>query len=173
MSIVSGSMLLGRESKFDPSTPVGTYVGSQGGYFAGTFSLGAETYALFMSPLAYVTKKAWKTSGTSTSGISSSNGFANTEAMNNSSHPAAEYVRGLSAEGFTDWFMPSRVEAELVYDGYIAGSPGSPSGLQRFWTSEQVSSTNAYFQRLDIDESGNVGKTNAYQVWPVRRLLLA
>jgi hypothetical protein len=67
----------------------------QGGYYAGLISHtanGVATHALIISPKAVgsALNLAWKTANTASSGTTSVfDGWANSEAMNNASHPAA------------------------------------------------------------------------------------
>jgi hypothetical protein len=93
-----------------------------GGFYAGQISTtgnGVATHYLIIAPKATGqagTGRAWKTTETATAGTSSViDGFANSEAMNNASHPAAQFCRGLSIGGFTDWYLPSKNEIEIVY----------------------------------------------------------
>jgi hypothetical protein len=109
--------------------PVGTPYG--GGYVAGFISHtanGNPTHALIVAPRAtgatgsgytLSTTYQWKTSAASTAGVSSVfDGKANTTAIVTAgiaSHPAAEFCVNLSIEGFTDWYLPSRLELEIGY----------------------------------------------------------
>lgn len=108
----------------------------EGGYFAGTISHtanGVATHALIVAPRAtgasgsfgagnqytLTTNYKWKTTLTSTTGTTSVfDGFANTAAMETAgiaSHPAANFCRGLSIGGFSDWYLPSRDELDIAY----------------------------------------------------------
>jgi hypothetical protein len=102
-----------------------------GGYFAGYISHTADgnpTHALIVAPRAtgatgtgytLTTNLAWKTAGTTTAGTNSAfDGAANTAAMVTAviaDHPAAEFCVNLSIGGFTDWYLPSRLEQEIAY----------------------------------------------------------
>ena len=87
-----------------------------GGFFIGQIVVSGLTYNLIVSPASSLAYKQWKTSATSTPGtLSLNDGFANSEAMNNASHPAAQYCRSLNIGGFTDWYLPARDELELFY----------------------------------------------------------
>ena len=100
----------------------------QGGFFAGYISHTANsvaTHLLIVAPAAtgasgtgytLTTMKQWKTSNTTTSGTTSDfDGSANSASMNNASHPAAQFCEGLSIDGYTDWYMPSRYEQDIAY----------------------------------------------------------
>jgi hypothetical protein len=109
--------------------PVGTPYG--GGYVAGFISTSANniaTHALIVAPRAtgatgtgytLTTMLAWKTASTTTADTASSfDGAANTAAMVTAGiadHPAANFCVGLSINGFTDWYLPSRYELDIAY----------------------------------------------------------
>lgn len=90
----------------------------EGGFFAGQINDGGTIYDLIVAPKSSGenSSKQWKTSNTSTSGTSSTtDGPSNTTAMNNASHPAAQFCAGLSIGGYTDWYMPAKDELEVLY----------------------------------------------------------
>ena len=103
----------------------------QGGFFAGYISHtanGVATHSLIVAPAAtgatgpgYIltSGKEWKTSNTTTAGTTSDfNGAANTAAMVTAGialHPAAQFCTGLSIGGYTDWYMPARLELDIAY----------------------------------------------------------
>jgi len=92
-----------------------------GGYFAGQISTagnGTADFNLVVGPIAsaYNSSRQWKTSATSTAGTSSViNGPANSAAMNDANHPAAQFCEGLTIGGFSDWYMPAVNEVEICY----------------------------------------------------------
>jgi hypothetical protein len=91
-----------------------------GGYFAGQISTagnGIADYNLVVGPVASAQSTLqWQTSPTSTSGTSSViNGPANSAAMNDASHPAAQFCEGLTIGGYSDWYMPAKNELEICY----------------------------------------------------------
>lgn len=94
-----------------PGTPFG------GGFYAGRIAIDGQTYALVVAPKADgETRLPWKTEWTATAGTSSLNdGLANSEEMNDDAHPAAQFCRGLTIGGFSDWYLPSRDELEVLY----------------------------------------------------------
>ena len=99
---------------------VPTVAGSayQGGFFAGKIVVGGSTYALVVAPKASgeSLSKQWKTSNDTTAGtLSLNDGLSNSNAMNNASHPAAQFCRALTIGGYSDWYLPSRDELEIVY----------------------------------------------------------
>jgi hypothetical protein len=96
----------------------------EGGYFAGAISSsanGVATHGLIVAPAASGYNGQGllqlKTSNTSTAGTTSPfDGAANSAAMNNASHPAAQYCEGLSIGGYSDWYLPARYELDIAYE---------------------------------------------------------
>jgi hypothetical protein len=112
-----GSSALSAESNsVTPALLIGSALG--GGYFAGQIGVsGVATHNLIVGPVASTqTQLQWKIVATSTTGTSSNiNGPANSAAMNDISHPAAQFCEGLSVGGFSDWYMPAKNELEICY----------------------------------------------------------
>lgn len=96
----------------------------QGGYYAGLISHtanGVASHALIISPKAFglALNLAWKSANTATSGTTSVfDGWANSEAMNNASHPAAQFCRTLSIGGYDDWYLPATQEWDVLYRSF-------------------------------------------------------
>lgn len=92
-----------------------------GGFFAGQISTagnGVADYNLVVGPIASAenSSKQWKTTRTTTAGTNSViDGPANSAAMNNASHPAAQFCEGLTIGGFSDWYSPAQNELEICY----------------------------------------------------------
>jgi hypothetical protein len=91
----------------------------EGGYYAGQIGVsGVATHNLVVGPVASAqsASKQWKTTDTTTAGTTSViDGPANSTAMNNASHPAAQFCEGLTIGGFSDWYMPAKNELEVCY----------------------------------------------------------
>lgn len=99
-----------------PDPAIGSTLG--GGFYGGKINDGGTEYFLIVSPKSSGenSSKQWKTSNTATSGTTSTtDGPSNTSAMNNASHPAAQFCAGLSIGGFTDWYMPAQDELEVLH----------------------------------------------------------
>jgi hypothetical protein len=100
-----------------PPTVIGQAFG--GGYYAGQIGVSSvATHYIVVGPVASAQNLTvqWKTSNTSTAGTNSDiDGPANSTAMNNASHPAAQFCEGLTVGGFTDWYMPAKNELEVCY----------------------------------------------------------
>lgn len=92
-----------------------------GGFFAGQISTAGNSiadYNLVVGPVASAesSSKQWKTSNTSTAGTSSViDGPANSTAMNDATHPAAQFCEAVTTGGFSDWYMPAVNELEVCY----------------------------------------------------------
>jgi Protein of unknown function (DUF1566) len=110
--------LMGTTDATGPTT-IGQAFG--GGFYAGKISVagnGIASHYLIVAPKATGenSSRQWKTTNTSTAGTSSLiDGPANSAAMNNASHPAAQFCEGLTIGGFSDWYMPARNELEVLY----------------------------------------------------------
>lgn len=138
-----------------------------GGRYVGEITYpNGNKYRLILAPKSTSAVRQWKTSATgpetwmgdyATLNINTSlvfwDGFANTQAMNSATYPAAQYVRGLNISGFTDWYLPSYWEARLIWDNLYRnffsnqrfGVPDSENiqdinGAAGWWTSSEFSS---------------------------------
>jgi hypothetical protein len=101
-----------------PSPPLVIGQAYGGGYYAGQIGVGGvATHNLVVGPVASAqTTAQWKNANTSTTGTDSViDGPANSAAMNNASHPAAQFCEGRTIGGFSDWYMPARNEVEICY----------------------------------------------------------
>ena len=88
----------------------------EGGYFAGVIRVRDCAYLILAAPKSTDCSVRFKTQRSGTPGIHRVNdGWVNTNAMNDSEHPAAQYCRNLNVGRHTDWYLPSRDELELCY----------------------------------------------------------
>lgn len=171
--------VIAAKAGFDPSTPIGTFVPSQGGYFIGVI-IYADTrkFALFLPENATgsTTGLRWKTTGTGTAGTQSlDDGVANVDAMavaGLSLHPAGEWCRGLTTQGFTDWYLPALNELLLA----IGNNSSLPSGERYEDTLYYLSSTEnsanvaQAFRVRPLDNSQLSSNKNAASGFPVRAI---
>ena len=103
------------------ATPIAVGDAFGGGFFAGQISTagnGIADYNLVIGPVASAQSGGvrWKTTNTTTAGTSSViDGPANSAAMNDASHPAAQFCEAVTAGSFTDWYMPAKNELEVCY----------------------------------------------------------
>jgi hypothetical protein len=112
------SPLSAASNSVTPTPVIGAAFG--GGFFAGQISTAGNSiadYNLVVGPVASAQSTLqWKTTNTNTAGTSSViDGPANSTAMNDASHPAAQFCEGLTIGGFSDWYMPAKNELEVCY----------------------------------------------------------
>lgn len=171
MSItLSGTTITYNDSSFQTTAPKGPGMYVSGGIYLGIFS----TYHLLVSTYNYETTKQWKTINDSSSGTSSADdGLANTNAMNNTTHPAAYYCATTmdGVGGVSDWYFPAKNELNMIYEsgGVVGGRVRSS-----YWSSTENNSTVSWNQNFgDGTQNRDLNtKTNTYCVRPVRRLSL-
>jgi hypothetical protein len=92
----------------------------EGGFYAGQISTagnGIADYNLVVGPVssAQNASKQYRTSIASGDPTSVIDGPANSAAMNDASHPAAQFCEALTVGGFSDWYMPAINELEVCY----------------------------------------------------------
>ena len=96
----------------------------QGGFYAGLISHtanGVATHALIVAPKTSgsLLNVAWKSTNTTSAGTTSVyDGWANSEAMNNASHPAAQFCCSLTIGGYDDWYLPAAQEWDILYRAF-------------------------------------------------------
>lgn len=160
-------------TSFIPTTP-GTPFG--GGLYAGQITEDdGITYAIIVAPKAQGGEAsgtlAWKTTQTTTTGTDSlNNGFNNTAAMvaaGISLHPAAQFCKGLSINGYTDWYLPAKDELNLIYT-----NQGSLDAFVQnyYWSSTQNSSGTSWYQYFNTGYQTTNSKATTGYVRGVRRV---
>jgi hypothetical protein len=94
--------------------------------------------------------------------------------------PAALAATGYELNGYTDWFLPSKSELNLMYENLAdPDDNGSNSGPMDqynvggfasnfYWSSSQSSSYFAWFQYFDDGSQGDLNKNYTYRVRAVR-----
>jgi uncharacterized repeat protein (TIGR02543 family) len=111
----------------------------------------------------------WKTTLTSTPGTSVAigSGYTNTyTAMTGSEHPAAEVTRNANHGGYSDWFLPSKGELNLMY-GQKEVIGGLESGS--YWSSSGISASGVWSQDFATGQQIDFfGKDNFRRVRAVR-----
>ena len=115
---INGMLFNGGFTFVPPPLAIGVAYG--GGYYAGQISTagnGVADYNLVVGPVASAQNKLrFKTSNSADSGTASAiDGPSNSTAMNDASHPAAYFCKGLTIGGFSDWYMPAKNELEVCY----------------------------------------------------------
>jgi hypothetical protein len=116
---------------------------------------GVATHNFFVGPLASShSSLRWKTTNTTTAGTTSViDGPANSTAMNNASHPAAQFCKGLTIGGYSDWYMPAQNELEVCYFNLKPSTQANTTG--------SGINPNAVPARASNYTSGNPARTSA------------
>ncbi len=115
----------------------------------------------------------WKTSRTETPGTSTAigSGYRNTyTAMAGTQHPAAEVVRNATHGGYTDWFLPSKDELNLMHENlHDIADPVGGFASGSYWSSSEGRSYSAWYQDFRSGaQGGNRKGVNFYRVRAVR-----
>lgn len=89
----------------------------QGGFYAGAFKINGELFGLIVSPKnkGEFDKFTWGKAGTKINATSCCDGLSNTRAMAEAENETAKQILALDIDDFTDWYIPSRDELELMY----------------------------------------------------------
>ena len=87
-----------------------------GGTFSAPIPNGVATHNIVVSPLATGGgTMQWKTSNTISTNPDGYDGYANSVALYTAGHTAAIFCRDLTIGGYTDWYLPSMQEIEILY----------------------------------------------------------
>jgi len=88
-----------------------------GGFYMGTICAAGSCYYLIMAPNATGCAACkWKTTRTNSGGpCCAADGYCNTYAFDNSTHPAANWTATRSIGGFSDWYLPASSELGALY----------------------------------------------------------
>jgi hypothetical protein len=100
-----------------PLPAIGSAFG--GGFYAGQISTAGNSvadYNLVVGPVSSAQNSAKQfATGSGSDPTSVIDGPANSAAMNDATHPAAQFCEAVTAGGFTDWYMPAKNELEVCY----------------------------------------------------------
>jgi hypothetical protein len=144
---------------------VGSFI--QGGYYLGVFN----NNHVIVAPKSTEVTRQWKTTQTATSGTASTtDGLANSNAMNNTTHPAANYCRTLTTGDYTDWYLPAKDEISFLYQNRANMPSGQGFVSGDYWSSTEYSSTNAWNQHFSDGSQDFYNKTYSYYVRAVRKI---
>lgn len=92
-----------------------------GGFYAGRIRIDSREYAIVVAPKAAGEHKptVWHSKYDDVPGAKSwFDGLANTRAMADAGSKVAAWALSLSIGGFTDWYLPSVDELEIVYRAF-------------------------------------------------------
>lgn len=151
---------------------------SQGGYYVGSVVVGSITYGILVSPISTQSPSllAWKTTNTTTAGTTSLvDGLSNSNNMNDVNHPAAKYCLDLSSGGYTDWYLPSRDELNLIYVNRLSLPAGERHELFGYYSSSEFAADSAWRQNFADGTQlfdNAFPKTGASRVRAVRRFII-
>jgi len=81
---------------------------------------------------------------------------------------AARVCRNLSLNGFSDWFLPSKNELNLMYTNLKSNVAANFTGTKYYWTSTEYSEGQAWYQNFGTGAQYYFSKTQAYYVRAVR-----
>lgn len=89
----------------------------EGGFYAGIISINGERHVLIVAPKAEgeSERMPWGEAGKTIEANSCFDGQANTQAMADAGSELAKWAQGLDINGYTDWYIPSRDELEILY----------------------------------------------------------
>lgn len=163
--------------------PIGEAFG--GGYLAALMPAPeGKFYALIVAPKAegQKDKVKRKTASTKTEGAASPiDGFANSEAMNNHKHPAAQFCRSLRIGGFDDWHLPASAEQAAIWANLgpnhtpvSAFQKGAAEAFDKrwYWSSTEFGSGYAWAQDFSDGIQGYGYEFNVYRCRAVRKILI-
>jgi hypothetical protein len=157
-----------------------------GGYFAGAYLENGVPHALIVAPKAGGEAEAlkWGADG-ETSARSPTDGLANSDAINDDSHPAARFCRALTIGGFTDWHLPALNQMSVLRDNLTpendhvpvqttaeAFKEGGPEAFETddvYWTSTERSAGYAWSQHVYYGTQGDNLKGWRCRVRAVRK----
>lgn len=107
------------QRKFAAPIPADIGAAYGGGYFAGQLNLGGVVYNLVVSDqsVGQAINKKWGPVGVETGYTSYDNGAPSSAALAalGSSYEAATFCENLNTGGFTDWYLPSQNEMNIIY----------------------------------------------------------
>lgn len=148
----------------------------QGGFYIGNITDGDLLYYLVLAPKAtgQSSSLTYKTTASDDTGTdSTTNGLANSNAINDASHPAAQFCRGLTIGGFNDWYLPSKDELNVAYTNRasVGGGDALDADATPYWSStEHSTNTSAWAQTFDFGTQTGNTKTNLRRARAIRRV---
>jgi hypothetical protein len=87
-----------------------------GGFFCNLFAANGDVFALIVAPKQEgETKGTWGEYGVRNDAIHFGDGVSNTNYLAEKGSAIALFAKGLTINGFSDWYIPSRDEVEMCY----------------------------------------------------------
>ncbi|BAE49262.1 DUF1566 domain-containing protein [Paramagnetospirillum magneticum] len=157
-----------------------------GGYFAGIYLEYGALMALIVAPKdeGEAESLEWGPSG-KTDARSLIDGLANSEAINDGAHPAAQFCRSLRIGGFDDWHLPAldqmtvlranltpendHVPEQTSAEAFKEGGSEAFEIDDCYWTSTEWGSGSAWVQRFGYGNQDGHGKGWSARVRAVRK----
>jgi hypothetical protein len=156
------SVVAGTNITVDNTDPINPIINASGGggftHYLGEEFEGGIIYHLYKDSLGVehglIVNKTeqgalkWQNIGTATTAVRTEDGVFNTNLMTDS--PVADYVNALTDGGFTDWYLPSIDESNLLYDNRFNTNKALRSGAftllstATYWSSTEVNTGGAY-----------------------------
>lgn len=81
---------------------------------------------------------------------------------------AAKFCANHTANGYSDWFLPSKEEATTILNSLYKGGMSLTSGLQT-WSSSEIDAESAYFVYATGDGAVSAPKFGDSKTYPVRK----
>lgn len=116
-----------------------------------------------------VTSSAIESTGTAI-GTGSGNTWSILNQSGYTGTSVAKYCDDYLVNGFSDWFLPSQDELDWMYKNLYLYDVGDLSA-NSYWSSSEVSATNAYRQSFSTGLKSSSSKTTSYRYRPVRKFL--
>jgi|688.fasta_scaffold00052_30 hypothetical protein len=166
---VVATNLIGNSAPSNTSASIsgGPLIGQSygGGFYAGKISTtanGIATHALIVAPRAtgFASKK-WGPTGVTTGIVSQINGPANSASLAalGSSYEGATFCEGLTIGGYTDWYLPAKLEVEVIWWYLRTGVENSPAPY------DGVTGKNPYAVAPEPIDTAYVWSTSYPQSW--------
>lgn len=165
----------------DPTPPIGSPF--EGGFIVDVVTAPDGVFAVILADISAEQSLLWKTTVTASPGTTSEDdGWANTIAMADENHPAANYCRSYRGGGFDDWFLLAtnqlaRLQLTIPPRGVDTPADfkegGAQAMIRRYWTSTQSSTTNAFTRSPLLEfQSSSVSKMGSNTVRPARIVMI-
>jgi hypothetical protein len=163
----------GNQTTCPPPPPTVLGLSYSGGFYTGVINVSGTCYFLVIAPNATGCACCqWKTTTTSTSGTGSCvNGYTNTYGpLDNATHPAGNWTATRSINGFSDWYLPSRDELNIMYTNRGSMPAGEGYAAVNYWSSTEFNALYACTQSFSTTGVNFYSKSIIFRVRAVRRV---